>query len=350
MEHPILGRRLYAIIYFIFWLVLATGHFFANYKIFEASLWVSVFDSLVFNMSYSLLGLAHWYSVKFNQMEKHNTATLIFQHLAVSAISLLLLMVVGYYSIKLVPVLQTEFLLLYNNSLVLKLIYGFWYYAMLTMVYYVIIYYSNFKEKLMRETELNNYMQKAELDVLRSQINPHFLFNSLNSISALTIREPLKAREMVSQLSDFLRYTIKQSDDKMTVFEKEIDVIANFLAIEKVRFGDRIEVIEDADESCLGQKLPNMILQPLVENAVKYGVAQNTGKSKIIIKAGCFQGFLKVMVENTYDPEIKLKKGTGIGLKNITKRLQLIYGRNDLVHISNKDGIFRVTLTFPQID
>src|SRR5690606_19826538 len=122
--------------------------FFANYKIFEASLWVSVFDSLVFNMSYSLLGLAHWYSVKFNQMERHNTATLIFQHLAVSAISLLLLMVVGYYSIKLVPVLQTEFLLLYNNSLVLKLIYGFWYYAMLTMVHYVIIYYSNFKEKL----------------------------------------------------------------------------------------------------------------------------------------------------------------------------------------------------------
>lgn len=350
MGHPILNRRLYTIIYFAFWLTIAFGQFMVNYKVFEATPWVSVFDSLIFNISYSFAGLAHWYSIKYSQMEKNDTITLIFQHLAISAITLLLVMIISYYGVGLIPMAKDEFLLLYNNSLVWKIAYGIWYYAMLSMIYYVIIYYNNFKEKLVRETELNSYMQKAELDVLRSQINPHFLFNSLNSISALTINEPSKAREMVSQLSDFLRYTIKQADDKMTAFEKEIDVVTNFLAIEKVRFGKRVDIAEDTDESCLGKKLPGMILQPLVENAVKYGVAQNTGKSKIAIKAMCFQGFLKVMVENTFDPEALLKKGMGIGLKNIAKRLQLIYGRSDLMQISNKDGIFRVTLTFPQID
>ncbi len=350
MVHPILTRRLYVIIYFAFWLLIAFGHFMANYKVFQAELSVALIDSLVFNVQFSFLGLALWYSVKFSQMEKYSTSSLILQHLAIATITIFFWTSTGYYSETIIPVIGPKFEALFEKSLIWKVINGLLYYSMITLIYYVIIYYNNFKEKLVLETELKGHVQKAELDVLRSQINPHFLFNSLNSISALTLVEPSKAREMVSQLSDFLRYTIKQSGDQMIVFEKEIDVVSSYLAIEKVRFSDRMEIEEDLDDTCLGKKLPNMILQPLVENAVKYGVAQNTGKSRVIIRATCFQGFLKVMVENNYDTEAELKKGTGIGLQNISQRLQLIYGRSDLMQISNKDGIFRVTITFPQID
>ncbi len=348
MSHPILSNKLYTGLYYLFWVLIAFGHFMANYKVFGAPLNVSVIDSATYNILFSLFGLALWYSVRYSQMEVYNTSTLIIQHLTIVSVTVLTWMSIGFYTIKAIPFDQTAFSLLFSNSNVFKVINGFLYYALITLIYYVIIYYNNFKEKLVRETTLKNTIQKVELDVLRSQINPHFLFNSLNSISALTIKEPSKAREMVSQLSDFLRYTIKENGNKMTVFEKEIDLITSYLSIEKVRFSDRMEITEDLDESCLGFKLPNMILQPIIENAVKYGVAQQTGKAVIKIAAGCFQGFLKVQVENNYDQSVKLKKGTGIGLENIRKRMQLTYQRNDLVQISDKDGIFRVTITFPQ--
>jgi sensor histidine kinase YesM len=348
MTHPILSSKFYTGLYYLFWILIAFAHFMANYKVFGAPVNVAIIDSLVYNILFSLFGLALWYSVRYSQMELYDTSTLIFQHTAIVCITVLSWMSLGYYSIKLIPVYQTDFTLLFTNSNIFKIINGFLYYALITLIYYVIIYYNNFKEKLVRETTLTNTIQRVELDMLRSQINPHFLFNSLNSISALTIREPSKAREMVSQLSDFLRYSIKESGNKMTVFEKEIDVVSNYLSIEKVRFSERMKVVEDLDESCLGAQLPNMILQPVIENAVKYGVAQQTGKSKITIQAGYFHGFLKVQVENNFDPKAVLKKGTGIGLDNIRKRMQLTYGRNDLVQISDKDGIFTVILTFPQ--
>jgi len=350
MTHPILKSKLYSGLYYLFWLIIAFGHFMANMKVFGAPLYVAITDSLIYNLIYSFFGLALWFSVRYSQMEKYDAITLVLQHLSIVAVTMVGWLTLGYYSVKMMPFSQSDFLLLYDNSLIWKIINGLLYYALITLIYYVIIYYNNFKEKLIRETELKTTVQKAELNVLRSQINPHFLFNSLNSISALTIKEPSKAREMVSQLSDFLRYSIHESTDKLTVFEKEIDVVSNYLAIEKVRFSERMEIKEDLDESCLGAKLPNMILQPLVENAMKYGVAQNTGKSIILIQAGCFQGFLKFQIENSYDTETSLKKGTGIGLDNIRKRMQLTYGRNDLMQISDKDGIFRVILTFPQLD
>ncbi len=349
MTHPILKSRLYTGLYYLFWLIISFGNYMANYKVFEAPLIVSIVDSLVFNLIYSFFGLAIWYSVRYSQMEKYETTTLILQHLAIVAITILSWLSLGYYSVKIIPYLQSDYMLLFDNSIVWKVINGLLYYALITLVYYVIIYYNHFKEKLIRESELKTSVQKAELNVLRSQINPHFLFNSLNSISALTIKEPSKAREMVSHLSDFLRYSIKEGENKMTLFEKEVDVISNYLAIEKVRFSERMNFVEDYDQNCLGAKLPNMILQPLVENSIKYGVAQNTGKSTISIQAGCFQGFLKVQIENNYDAETKLRKGTGIGLKNISQRMHLIYGRTDLMQISDKDGIFTVTLTFPQV-
>lgn len=189
----------------------------------------------------------------------------------------------------------------------------------------------------------------AELFKLRQQLQPHFLFNSLNSISALTGSKPEKARHMIQQLSDFLRGTLKKDEQVWTTLEEELEYLELYLDIEKVRFGYRLQTkITHADE-VLQMKLPSMLLQPVVENAIKFGLYDTIGEVVISINAKDVNGLLEVTVKNPYDEETLQPAGTGFGLTSIQRRLYLLFARHDLLKTTRENNLFITTINIPQI-
>ncbi|RYZ50737.1 MAG: sensor histidine kinase [Sphingobacteriales bacterium] len=191
--------------------------------------------------------------------------------------------------------------------------------------------------------------REAELFKLRQQLQPHFLYNSLNSINALIMILPEKAQEMIGKLSDFLRNSLKREGRDQIPIQEELDYIEAYLAIEAVRFGDRL--IIDYDNSFPGNAMiPPFILQPLLENAIKFGVYGRTGDVKITMRTRMTEAELKIRIENPFDPDNRPSAGTGFGLQGIGRRLFLLYGRADLLETEQKGTQFITTLTIPQSD
>ena len=205
------------------------------------------------------------------------------------------------------------------------------------------------KEIEQRKADAEKLAREAELYNLRQQLQPHFLFNSLNSITALIGSRPEEARRMIHKLSDFLRGTLKKEDQQPVALSEELDHLQLYLDIEMVRFGHRLATEICADESCSKLLIPPMILQPIVENAIKFGLYDTTGVVHIQIKAKCVDNELHVSVKNPYDPETsRPKHGTGFGLSGVKRRLHLLFGRTDLLETSSDSHIFTSTVKIPQ--
>jgi two-component system LytT family sensor kinase len=191
-------------------------------------------------------------------------------------------------------------------------------------------------------------VREGELKMLRAQINPHFLFNSLNSMSSLTLTDPMKAREMILKLSDFMRYSLSSHNEQPVTLQNEMESLRLYLEIEKVRFGERLIIEEDIQPDCLTALLPGMLLQPLYENAVKHGVYESTETVVIRTSAHKENGLVVISVSNNIDPEsVVTRKGAGIGLINVRSRLELFYGEKADLTITRNDDSFNVTVKFP---
>ncbi|MFT3705898.1 MAG: histidine kinase [Agriterribacter sp.] len=205
------------------------------------------------------------------------------------------------------------------------------------------------KEQERRKNESDKIARDAELYKLRQQLQPHFLFNSLNSISALVGSKPEEARKMIQQLSDYLRNTLKKEEHKSVSLSEELEYLQLYLDIEKVRFGHRLSTEIKKDDVTLQMKLPALLLQPIVENAIKFGLYDTTEDITIRIHSAVTDNMLNIRVENPFDPEIsKPVKGTGFGLSSVQKRLELLFIRNDLLTTSAKDNIFITEVKIPQ--
>jgi LytS/YehU family sensor histidine kinase len=159
---------------------------------------------------------------------------------------------------------------------------------------------------------------------------------------------PDKAQEMVIKLSEFMRYSLNLPDTMISTLEKELYHVELYLDIEKVRFGDRLEFEKIIQEDSLEWSVPVMLLQPLIENSVKYGVYESSETTRISLEAKLDDGVLVIIVGNTYDPEAKVKKGTGTGLANIRARLLNLYGTSNLMKINQTDNYFEVVLRIPK--
>ena len=200
-----------------------------------------------------------------------------------------------------------------------------------------------------RKQDMERLAKEAELNKLRQQLQPHFLFNSLNSISALTGSQPEKARHMIQQLSDFLRGTLKKEEQQWTSFEEELQYLQLYLDIEKVRFGYRLQTQIETEEATLQMHLPSMLLQPLVENAIKFGLYDTIGEVTIFIRAKNVNGLLEVSVQNPFDETTSVPvKGTGFGLSSIRRRLFLLFSRHDLLQIKKDAQQFITIISIPQ--
>lgn len=200
-----------------------------------------------------------------------------------------------------------------------------------------------------REAKMQKMANEAELYQLRQQLQPHFLFNSLNSISSLVKVQPDKAREMVLQLSDFLRGTIQKEANNWIKVQEEIQFLTLFTDIEKVRFGHRLQLHFEKEDGVDELKLPNLIVQPLLENAIKHSLYGLTGEVAIHVHFKKKEKYLNVTIENPFDPKAGQAKGAGFGLEAVRRRLFLIFGRYDLLKTTASSQQFRVELLIPQI-
>ncbi|WP_395407331.1 sensor histidine kinase [Pseudoduganella sp. UC29_106] len=220
-------------------------------------------------------------------------------------------------------------------------------YGLLVAVNYLVAEASRARNAERRELESKLMARDAELRMLRTQIDPHFLFNSLNSISALTSMDPKGAREMTLRLSDFFRQSLGMDAHRKVTLEQEMALNRHFLAIEKVRFGERLvheEAIEKGARDCL---VPPMIVQPLVENAVKHGIGQLPEGGLVLVAAWRSGSRLKITVSNAMDEGAPARRGNGLGLRNVRERLSCAYGHEASVEWKKEDGRFIVEITMP---
>jgi sensor histidine kinase YesM len=224
---------------------------------------------------------------------------------------------------------------------------GFLLYSLAVASHYVILEMEQSRAAQARVMETSILARDAELKALKAQINPHFLFNSLNSISALTSIDAARAREMCILLADFLRMTLGLGEKTLVSLREELELLQRFLAIEKVRFGDRLHVdarIETQAESCL---LPPLLLQPLVENAIIHGIATLPSGGTVRLSAECTGGQLHLSIENSVDPDAPLARKGGLGLANVRQRLEVRYGKEATLRSTADEELFRVTISLP---
>lgn len=205
------------------------------------------------------------------------------------------------------------------------------------------------KEQDERKADTEKTARDAELFKLRQQLQPHFLFNSLNSINALIGIAPEEARSMVHKLSSFLRGTLKKEEQQWISLDSELEYLQLYLDIEKVRFGNRLTTSIHCPEEARLLKLPALLLQPILENAIKFGLYDTTGAANISLEARKSGNELIVTVQNPFDPETASpRKGTGFGLNSVQRRLYLLFDRRDLLHTSFKENIFITSVNIPQ--
>ncbi len=189
--------------------------------------------------------------------------------------------------------------------------------------------------------------REAELRALRAQLNPHFLFNSLNSISALAGAEPEAARHMCGLLGDFLRASLGLGARERVAFAEELGLAELYLAVEQVRFGERLTFQKQIGPGAAECLVPPLLIQPLIENAVKHGVADRIEGGTVRVEAQVRDGLLEILVENPRDPEAPARRGQGLGLENVRQRLAALDPRVTRVDVFREAEMFRVRLVLP---
>ncbi len=348
MKHPILANRVRLIVWWLVWIFLALGQSLLFYYAFGSFNNICIIDSLISLLLYSGIALSLWYPFNFFNTGEIRTTTLISNLVLSGAISVGLWVVITKLVVQLVLPDGNNYQAYWDATFPYRIGTGVFIYGLIILSYFLFLSLSNLSEKNAKEARLESLVKETELKMLRSQINPHFLFNSLNSISSLTITDPEKARDMVVKLSEFMRYALARKDELPVSLQSELDNLRLYLDIEKVRFGDKLTIEEQIEPQCLDFKIPVMLLQPLIENAVKHGVYESTETVKIYTKAQIIDDYIEIIIRNNYDTEPSLKKGTGTGLLNVSRRLELFYGNKASFKTSKENGIYTVTLYIPR--
>lgn len=208
-----------------------------------------------------------------------------------------------------------------NQYILLLAVHGAW-----VAIYLALAMQRHRYQSGLRQAQLGKALQAAELRLLKSQLNPHFLFNALNGLRSLISDEPARARDAVTQLARMLRYTLASGDEDLVTLERELEMVDDYLALESLRLAERLRVERDIDPGTHGKRVPAMLLQTLVENAIKHGIAELKQGGTLRIAARVADGVLVLRVENPRPPDKPAVDREGVGLRNASERLRLLYG------------------------
>jgi sensor histidine kinase YesM len=349
MSHPITGNRRSILIYSLVWIVVAATQGILYYYVFEFPVPVVIIDPLFSNILFGFMGLLAWYPTRYIPFQRQSPIYSIVAHVVAGIVVLGAWVLLSVAILNAIFSQQQEYIDFLNQTVAWRSMLGGLIYLVLVLIYYLVSNSQKLQERTQQEERLKGLVRDAELNMLKSQINPHFLFNSLNSISSLTMSNPEEAREMIIRLSDFLRYSLKHRENEYVPLKEELGRMKDYLAIEKIRFGEKLLYEFDINEECEKFPVPTMIFQPLFENAIRHSVYESV--DPICIRFSCEpdEGHMRMLISNDYDPGIPSRKGTGVGLQNVRQRIELAYKDKGSVQWSGKDGIFTVTILFPRI-
>ena len=326
--HPILSTRGRLGIYLLAWSVLAILLALLVLQPGRAGLDDALLLAVPPTMAYAFVCLAAWYPVRAMPLQRARTGALLATHAFASvALSAVWVMVIGTWANVLAMPLSI-------NRIAAFFVTGALLYLLSVAFHYLLA-------GLERELEVRMLARDAELKALKAQLDPHFLFNSLNSISSLCGSNPASARTLTTLLAEYLRKSLRLGSAEAISLSEELELVSSYLAIERVRFGDRLEVAQDIEEGVRGARVPPLLLQPLVENAVKHGVAHLLEGGVVHIEARREDERVRIEVANRCDPDRPAQRGESIGLANTRRRLEMFDGR---MEIAETPESFRVTL------
>jgi hypothetical protein len=349
--HPVLAHRRYLLAYLLVWLLFGVLLAVGFEGIGERGL-VSVIGFVPPTVAYALACLSTWYLCRALPLVSDARAWR-----ALPAHALASVLASGGWGIAVAAWARLVDRLSGNIGVVsaeadrgpASFLVGLLVYWLVTAVHYLLIAVEASRDAERRALELNLAAREAELKALRAQIDPHFMFNSLHSISALTTTDPAAARRMCLFLGDFLRDTLRLGAHQRISPADEFALADQFLAIEQIRFGPRLRIERRAANDVAACLVPPLILQPLVENAVVHGVSQLIEGGTIQMTASRTTGLLTICLENPCDPERQRSHGVGIGLEVLRRRLATQCGVADAVHVAEAVGQYRVELRLPMV-
>lgn len=347
MNHPFLDKPIKAFVYTIFWIaaIFVCQFFpFANPpELFEIRLTENI---LLCFIQYAIsIGL--WYVIKYNRIEEKKNSRLLSTIIFLGIATVLFWIFFTHFMISIIFEKNQNYISYFAESIKNKTLTSIILYSTFTLTFYLIIYYHNFKENIIRQNQLMLQLKQQELAQLKAQINPHFLFNSLNSISYMVYDNQEKAHEAIIKLSEYFRLSLQSSAQSIHLLEKEIENAEKYLEIEKYRFENKLEIKIEVDELCKNVRVPAMILQPIIENAVKHGVYESSNPIFLQITAKNTVDQCIITIKNNFEESLSKPKGNGLGLKNTAERLSLHYLRNDLLSIEKTENQFKVTIAIP---
>lgn len=343
--HPLLARRGRLTLYLAIWLLPASLVVFLLANVGQILWMEAVGLSIPACTFYAFVCLTPWYLCRSLPLRETEPVRLMTQHgfAAVIAAAIFVGVTYGFSAVasQLAPALNGVPLSVRVRQLTPLLFgLGVLLYALAVAAHYAWIALEDSREAALLARD-------AELRALKAQINPHFLFNSLNSISALTTVDPVRARDMCLKLSEFLRSTLGLGEKQTILWRDELSLARTYLDVEQVRFGKRLNVEFDVGDECSLCRVPPLVLQPLVENAIKHGIASLVEGGVIHVEARTGNGLLRIVVENPYDPESPAPRRSGLGLRNVRDRLEARYGGAANVTVRAEGDRFRVELLIP---
>jgi two-component system LytT family sensor kinase len=346
LDFTAISTRKIIIAYISWWLVLILVEAYAMVATFDFGWAIALADAVSMNLLIGTAGYITFTSLRYYQPNPRNAIYLI-----VWSIVLAVFCAIAHRYLMMWNLFPQEDR--YQEYLAAsQLIRGLLIWFMITLIgviSWIWFYLHDQRDGEKRENDTAKLAREAELASLRQQLQPHFLFNSLNSISALAGSKPEEARKMIQQLSDFLRGTIKKDDQKLISLQEELTHLQLYLDIEQVRFGHRLKTEVRQAEQTHTMVLPALLLQPLVENAIKFGLYDTVGEITIRIVTMMIEQQLIIRIENPFDPNTsKPKQGTGFGLDSVQRRLYLLFGRNDLLTTHQIEDIFITEVRIPQ--
>ncbi len=347
MDHPFFDNRRFFIPYFVVWALLLIAH---SYLLTVLGGWAwkpALTAGVVMDGVFITLSLLSWYPLQGMYTSSSGRATLIINWLVFSVLMQPVWITLAYPLTRVVLPAMKGSMPFFSSMMLLHIVAGFILTVITLMVYYLILSEEALKEKTLREAEMKALITETELQSLKNQLNPHFLFNALNNIGSLILQKPDHAREMLVKLSGYLRNVLDYEKREFSTVREEMAQIRLYLDLEKIRFEDQWNLQVEAGKDCEDYPIPVMILQPLFENAVRHVGYKEGGKGFIRFSCEKHHEVVEISLVNSVDPAVRIPEGKGIGLKNIRKRLFLIYRREDLLQISRKEDIFEVHLTIP---
>ncbi len=337
--HPILASRRRLSLYFLSWIPLAAMLSAVLWAAGGNSIWEASAEVGPACFVYAFVCLSPWYICRARPLRLSAAPGLLATFLSAASASGLILAGGGRFMAALLgrpfpqwPALLAMGVLLYMVSVAL---------------HYAVLAVAASHESERREAEARTLAREAELLALRIQLNPHFLFNSLHSVSALAVADGVRARDMCLRLADFLRSSLGLGKRETVSLREELALARSYLEVERVRFGSRLRVEEQIQEECLECAIPALLLQPLVENAVKHGISGLVEGGTIHLTARRVDGDIAIRIENGFDPESGAPRSLGIGQQHVRRRLAVRYGSAASLEAGAVGGTYFADLRLP---